>query len=160
VRLRVGVLTVSDRCSRGERQDLGGPAVAAAAEALGWEVVRKDLVSDDAGLIAEKLKAWCDGPGAPDAVLTTGGTGISPRDVTPEATRSVLEKELPGLAERMRRIGEASTPFAAISRGVCGTRGRTLLVNLPGSPKGAKESLEALSPVIPHAVGMLRGEDH
>ncbi|MBI3300354.1 MAG: MogA/MoaB family molybdenum cofactor biosynthesis protein [Elusimicrobia bacterium] len=158
--IRAAVLTVSDRSARGERPDAGGPAVAEAAARLGWRVVSKAVVADDRSVIAGQLKAWCDGPEAPGLVLTTGGTGLGPRDVTPEATREVLEREAPGFSERMRREGERSTPLAALSRGVCGTRGSTLIVNLPGSPRGAVESLESVSGLIGHALAVMGGEDH
>lgn len=157
---RLFLLTVSDRCARGERADAGGPALAAAAARLGWTVVESAVVPDEAAAISARLKAWSDGPAAGGLVLTTGGTGLGPRDVTPEATRAVLDREAPGLAERMRREGERSTPLAVLSRGVCGARGRTLIVNLPGSPRGAVESLECLAPLLPHAVAMLAGGDH
>lgn len=158
--MRAAVLTVSDRSARGERADLGGPAVAAAAEARGWTVIDRAVVADERARIADRLRAWCDGPGAPDLVLTTGGTGFGPRDLTPEATRDVLEREAPGLAERMRREGERTTPTACLSRGVCGARGRTILVNLPGSPKGAVSSLGSVADLLEHAVAMLSGGDH
>lgn len=156
---RVGVLTVSDRAARGEREDLSGPAVAELARGLGWSVAAAETVPDDRAIIEAKLRLWCDRT-ALDLVLTSGGTGFSPRDVTPEATRAVIEREAPGLAERMRREGERRTPTAALSRGVCGLRGRTLIVNLPGSPEGARESLEAVAGLIPHAVAVLAGADH
>lgn len=157
---RVAVLTVSDRSARGERADAGGPAVAAAVVRLGWSVSGSAVVSDDRAEVAARLKAWCDAADAPDLVLTTGGTGFGPRDLAPEATRDVLEREAPGVAERVRRVTEAKTPMAALSRGVCGTRGRTLILNLPGSPKGAVESLEAAADLLGHAVHILRGGDH
>lgn len=157
---RVCVLTVSDRSSRGERPDAGGPAVAAAAERRGWSVAERAVVSDDREAVSARLKAWCDAPAAPHVVLTTGGTGFGPRDLTPEATRDVLEREAPGVAERIRRVTEAATPLAALSRGVCGTRGRTLILNLPGSPKGAVESFEAAADLLEHALHVLSGGDH
>lgn len=157
---RVAVLTVSDRSARGERPDAGGPAVAAAAERRGWTVSERALVPDDRAAVAAKLKEWCYGPNAPHLVLTTGGTGFGPRDLTPEATRDVLEREAPGVAERVRRVTEAFTPLAALSRGVCGTRGRTLILNLPGSPKGAVESLDAVAELLEHALHVLSGGDH
>lgn len=157
---RVCVLTVSDRSARGERPDAGGPAVAAAAERRGWTVTERLVVADDRAAVAARLKAWCDGPSPPHVVLTTGGTGFGPRDLTPEATRDVLEREAPGVAERIRRVTEAATPLAALSRGVCGTRGRTLVLNLPGSPKGAVESFEAAADLLEHALHVLSGGDH
>ena len=157
---RVAVLTVSDRSARGERPDAGGPAVASAAEKRGWTVAERAVVADDRAAVAARLRAWCEGPGAVDLVLTTGGTGFGPRDLTPEATRDVLEREAPGVAERVRRVTEGLTPLAALSRGVCGTRGRTLLLNLPGSPKGAVESLEAAADLLEHALHTLSGGDH
>lgn len=158
--IRVAVMTVSDRSSRGERVDLGGPAVADAAEALGWNVVDRAVVADERDVIAARLSAWCDAQEAPGLVLTTGGTGLGPRDVTPEATRDILEREAPGFGERMRREGERLTPLAALSRGVCGTRRRTLIVNLPGSPLGAVDSLQSVAGLIGHAMAMLAGGDH
>lgn len=158
--IRVGVLTVSDSSARGEREDLGGPAVAAAAEALGWRVERTSVVPDEVKSIEAALREWSDGAEAVDIVLTTGGTGLSPRDVTPEATRAAADREIPGLAERIRRIGETHTPRAVLSRGTCGSRNSTLFVNLPGSPKGAVESLEAVAGVLPHALEMMRGGGH
>jgi len=155
----VGILTVSDRSSAGLYEDRSGPALAAAAAALGWEVAARAVVPDDAGEIARLLREWCD-EAALDIVLTSGGTGLGPRDVTPEATRGVIEREIPGLAERMRREGEKAAPTAPLSRAVCGQRGRTLILNLPGSPQGARESLDCVAGLLPHAVEMLRGGDH
>jgi molybdopterin adenylyltransferase len=152
--VRVVVLTVSDRASAGEYQDLTGPAVEQVAlDALGAVVVGRELVPDEAEMIAAALVRWCDG-GACDLVLTNGGTGLSPRDVTPEATRGVLDAEAPGLGELMRAAGRVQTPLAALSRSAAGRRGHTLVVNLPGSVRGATESLEALIEVLPHAVAM------
>ncbi|HVE13112.1 MAG TPA: MogA/MoaB family molybdenum cofactor biosynthesis protein, partial [Elusimicrobiota bacterium] len=132
--MKAAVLTVSDRSARGERPDAGGPAVSAAARARGWTVADSAVVPDARAAIVRRLRAWSNGPKAFDLILTTGGTGVGPRDVTPEATRAVLEKELPGVTERMRREGEKSTILTYLSRAVCGTRGRTVILNLPGSP--------------------------
>lgn len=157
--IAAAVLTASDRSARGERPDAGGPALRAAVERRGWSVVEARVVADEQPLIETVLKEWCDG-GSVRLVLTTGGTGLSPRDVTPEATRAVLDKELPGFGELMRRRGLETTPAAVLSRALAGSRGRALIVNLPGSPKGAVESFEAVADLIPHALAMLTGGDH
>ena len=153
--LRVGVLTVSDQGSRGEREDASGPAIAEMVRAAGWQVAEQAIVPDEEASIAERLREWTDG-GRLDVVLTTGGTGLAPRDRTPEATLAVVDRLVPGLAEGMRMASLAKTPFAMISRGVAGTRGGTLIVNLPGSPKAARESLEVIVPVLPHAIDILQ----
>lgn len=152
--IRFGILTLSDRSSRGERADSSGPALVSLIETEGWVVVKQALLPDDLLSIREILLSWSEG-GAMDVILTTGGTGFSPRDVTPEATRAVIEREAPGLAEAMRAASLKITPHAMLSRVVTGIRGRTLIVNLPGSPKGAVENLQVLLPVIPHAVQLL-----
>jgi len=149
------VLTVSDSCSRGEKKDLSGPAVANALERHGFRVVERGIVGDEWDAIQKKLITLC---GVARLVVTTGGTGIAPRDVTPEATRAVCERVIEGIAEVMRTSGRAKTRFAALSRGVCGVRGASLILNLPGSPTGAVESLEAVVDLVPHALELLAGK--
>lgn len=156
--MRAAVLTVSDKGSRGERpQDVGGDTTQATLEALGATVVARAVVADEAGAISRAIRSWADGGGI-DLVVTTGGTGLAPRDVTPQATLAVLDYEVPGLSEQMRRASLSATPMALLSRAVAGVRGQTLVVNLPGSPKGARECLEAIGAVLPHAIETLRGE--
>jgi molybdenum cofactor synthesis domain-containing protein len=154
--MTVGILTVSDKGARGEREDRSGPAIREIIEGAGGEVARIAIVPDEQAAIRAALTAWSDE--GLDLVLTTGGTGFSPRDWTPEATRSVLEREAPGLPEVMRRAGAEKTPTAALSRAVAGIRKATLIVNLPGSEKAVRESLAAILPVLPHAIGKIRGE--
>ena len=152
--LRAGVLTVSDAGSRGEREDTAGPAVAAALAGAGFEVAERALLPDEEAEIAALIERWCDREELA-LVVTTGGTGLAPRDRTPEATAAVLDYPVPGLAEAMRAAGRASTPFASLSRGLAGVRGRTLLLNLPGSERGARESIEAVLGVLRHACQQL-----
>jgi len=152
-----GILTLSDRSSRHERDDLSGPALKELILSKGWEVVRVQLLPDDQDQIEKTLVVWAD-EGAVDIILTTGGTGFSPRDVTPEATLNVIDREAPGLAEAMRAESLKITPHAMLSRIVAGTRKKTLIVNLPGSPKGAVENLQVILPVIPHAVSLLKDQ--
>ena len=154
--MRVAVLTISDATSRGERADGSGDAAAAWVQSISAQLVARAVVSDDAVPIVRQLLDWCDG-GAADLVLTTGGTGLSARDVTPEATRAVIEREATGLAERLRAVTGADFPRAALSRGVAGVRERTLIVNLPGSTSGVREMLAALEPIVAHAVDIVRG---
>lgn len=155
--IRFGILTLSDRSSRGERADSSGPALAHLIQAEGWVVVRQSLLPDEESAIRDLLIAWADS-GEMDVILTTGGTGFSPRDVTPEATRAVIQRETPGLAEAMRAASLKVTPHAMLSRIVTGIRAKTLIINLPGSPKGAVENLQVVIPVLPHAIQLLQGD--
>jgi molybdopterin adenylyltransferase len=151
---RAAVVTVSDSASRGEREDLSGPAVAALLRQSGFEIVVQSVVADDRAAIESTLKSLSENV---DLVATTGGTGLGPRDVTPEATRAVCDRLVEGIAELMRAEGVKHTRFAALSRSVCGARGSSLILNLPGSPKGAVESLRSVIDLLPHALQLLRG---
>jgi molybdenum cofactor synthesis domain-containing protein len=153
--IRFGILTLSDRSSRGERTDSSGPALAALIQAEGWSVVKQALLPDEESGIRAILTNWTDS-GEMDVILTTGGTGFSPRDVTPEATRAVIDRDAPGLAEAMRAASLLVTPHAMLSRVVTGIRAKTLIINLPGSPRGAVENLQVVLPVLPHAVQLLQ----
>jgi len=153
--IRAVVLTISDSVSRGEREDLSGPAVVEELTRIGVGIVELGVLPDEAEVIAQRLRECADGAGL-DLVVTTGGTGFAPRDVTPEATRQVIERDAPGLAELMRAESLRITPLAALSRSVCGIRGRTLIVNLPGSVRGARENLQAIVRLLPHAITLLR----
>lgn len=156
--IRVGILTVSDAGFRGERVDESGPAIRKiVTERLGAEVVDYVIVPDERKMIEETLIEWVDARGI-DLILTTGGTGFAPRDVTPEATSAVIEREAPGLGEAMRAKGLEVTPHAMLSRAVAGIRGKSLIINLPGSPKSVVESLKAILPALPHGLELLREE--
>jgi molybdenum cofactor synthesis domain-containing protein len=154
---RFGILTASDRSARGERADLTGPALVQCLQAAGWSVARMAIVPDEEPALIKTLIEWSAG-GDLDVILTNGGTGFAPRDVTPEATLKVVERLAPGLAEAMRAASLQKTPHAMLSRGIAGIRGRVLIVNLPGSPKAAVENLEVILPVLAHAVEVL-GDD-
>jgi len=155
---RFGILTVSDRSSRGERPDVSGRLLVNQVESMGWKVSWVDLVPDETKDIKEILIQWADSSEI-DVILTTGGTGFSSRDVTPEATRTVIERETPGLVEAMRFESLKITPHAMMSRSAAGIRGRTLIINLPGSPKAALENFDVVIPIIPHAVQLLREDE-
>jgi molybdopterin adenylyltransferase len=159
VEIRAAVLTVSDRSARGEREDLSGALVVELLREAGALVVVREVLADDLEPLAERLRALADRDDV-NLVVTTGGTGLSPRDNTPEATRAVVEREVPGLAEAMRAETLRQTPTAMLSRGLCGTRSGALVVNLPGSPKGVRECFAVLRPVLAHAVGLLAGRAH
>jgi molybdopterin adenylyltransferase len=158
--IKIAIVTVSDSTVAGTREDRSGPALRDRASALGWTVKATELVPDEPDQIAAVLRRLADSDEV-SAILTTGGTGVALRDVTPEATRTVIQRDIPGLGELMRAEGLKFTPTAVLSRGLAGVRGRTLIVNLPGSPKGAVESLDAIAKLIPHIVDLLEGRtDH
>ena len=159
--IRTAVLTISDKASRGERTDTSGPAIAELLASIDATVARSEVVADEASRIAETLRAWADSDEL-DLIVTTGGTGLGPRDVTPEATAGIIERPVPGLGETMRAAGLKHTPMAALSRGVAGVRGRCLIINLPGSERGVRENLSAIIDILPHAIELLRGRvgDH
>lgn len=154
--VRVAILTISDSAVTGVRPDASGPVLREHCVALGWRVSAESLVADERSLIADAIAEWADSLAA-DVILTTGGTGIAPRDVTPEATRSVLDREIPGIAELLRAKGLEQTKYSVLSRGLAGSRKQTLIVNLPGSPTGAEFSLKTIEHLVPHAVSLLRG---
>ena len=155
--LRIGILTVSDRSSQGKRDDLSGPALQEQVLAQGWQVKEVDIVPDEMLMIKDCLVRWSDSNQL-DMILTTGGTGFSSRDITPEATLEVVERETPGIAEAMRAESLKITPHAMLSRARAGIRGRTLIINLPGSPKAALENLTVILPIVEHAVELLSGD--
>lgn len=155
MKLRFGILTASDRSARGERDDLTGPALVELIEEQGWSVVVRAIEPDDLKLIRDTILLWSE-RGDVDIILVTGGTGFAPRDVTPEATLAVIDRQAPGLVEAMRSASLQRTPHAMLSRAVAGMRGRTLIIDLPGSPKGAVENLQVVLSVLPHAVELLQ----
>jgi molybdopterin adenylyltransferase len=154
--LTAAVLTISDSCAAGTRADRSGPSVCDRLQSLGWKVTVREVLPDDANVIAERLRTLCT-EGQCRAVFTTGGTGVAPRDVTPEATRAVIDREIPGFGELMRLRGIEQTPRATLSRGLAGLCGRTLVVNLPGTPRGALHSLDAIVDLVPHVVDLASG---
>ncbi len=155
--VNIGILTISDKGSRGEREDKSGPVIREDVAAAGFAVVKYEVIPDEKNEIAAKLAAWADG-GAVDIILTSGGTGLARRDVTPEATLAIIEREVPGLAEAMRAKSLEKTPMAVLSRAVAGLRGECLIINLPGSPKAVRECLAAIIPALAHAVEIIKGE--
>ena len=157
--MRVIILTISDSVAAGKYEDRSGPAVAARCRELGWEIRSTAVLADDRPAIEDFLKRAAQSNDA-DLLLTTGGTGLGPRDVTPEATIAVAERLIPGFSEHMRAEGQKATPRALLSRGICGIRGMTIIVNLPGSPRGAVESLNTIAELLPHAVAVVHGARH
>lgn len=155
-KITVGILTMSDKGAKGEREDISGLEIRRMVEVLDSEVKAYEVIPDEVPIIEERLKSFADDLKL-DLVLTTGGTGVTPRDVTPEATRAVIERELPGMSEVMRAESMKKTPYAMISRAVCGIRGTTLIINLPGSPKAVKENLAAVLPALRHTVEKIKG---
>ncbi|HEX3253989.1 MAG TPA: MogA/MoaB family molybdenum cofactor biosynthesis protein [Pyrinomonadaceae bacterium] len=154
--IKAVVITVSDACSRGEREDASGAALVQLLGGVGAEIVATKILSDDLEPLVQALKDFAERDDV-NLIITTGGTGLGPRDNTPEATRRVIEREAPGIAEAIRSESRKVTPMAMISRGVCGVRGRTLIINLPGSPKAVKESFAVVEPVLPHAIDLIEG---
>ena len=149
------ILTVSDRSSQGLREDLSGPKLMEFIEDKGWHVLDYKIVPDEGYIIEKQLRDWCNSQSSPQVILTTGGTGFAPRDVTPEATRKVIEREAPGLAEFIRLKGLESSPNSILSRGIAGIHNKTIIINLPGSPKAAVESISFISEILPHSVAIL-----
>ncbi len=159
IEIRAVVITVSDRCARGEQEDKSGPVLVGLLREMTAEIVAAEVVSDDLEPLANKLRAYMDQPDV-NLVVTTGGTGVAPRDNTPEATRAVIEREAPGLAEAMRSETLKQTPTAMLSRGLCGVRAGTLICNLPGSPRAVRECFAVIRPVLSHAITLIEGGSH
>lgn len=155
-KFNLGILTISDTGSKGERKDASGDTIYRIMDSEKWSLVLRDILPDEPELVSNRLREWCD-EGEVDVILTTGGTGLGPRDITPEATRSILDFEVPGIPEAMRNQTLSNTPMAMLSRSVAGVRSGCLIINLPGSPKGVTETLEVAKTVIPHALEMIRG---
>uniref|UniRef100_A0A7C4JSB1 Molybdenum cofactor biosynthesis protein B n=1 Tax=Thermodesulfobacterium geofontis TaxID=1295609 RepID=A0A7C4JSB1_9BACT len=155
--IKVGILTLSDKGSKGEREDLSGKILIELSEAENWNVIKYEIIPDEKDQIIEILKNWADKESL-DLIITTGGTGVYPRDVTPEATKEVIEKEIPGIPEYIRYISYHITPMAALTRGLAGVRKTTLIINLPGSPKAIKEVFPKLVPIIKHAIEKIKGD--
>lgn len=159
MKIRVALITISDGCFHGSRRDESGDILAGMIQASGWEIVDREVLPDDKQVLEAKFKEICDQQ-HPELLITTGGTGLGPRDVTPEATTEIAERLVPGLAELMRMEGMRKTPRAALSRSLAAIRKQTLMINLPGSPQGAKESLQAVMSLLPHAIEIMRGGGH
>ena len=157
--MRVSILTISDSVSSGKYEDRSGPAIAARCKELGWQIVASAVLPDERASIEAHLKKACES-NAIDLILTAGGTGVGPRDVTPEATMAVAERLIPGFSERMRAEGAKKISRSILSRGVAGIRGHSIIINLPGSPRGAVESLDAIAELLPHAISVLHGAGH
>ena len=155
--IKVGILTLSDKGSKGEREDLSGKVLKDLSEVEGWKVIKYEIIPDEKEQIVKILKIWVDKEKL-DFIITTGGTGVYPRDVTPEATKEIIEKEIPGIPEYIRYISYPLTPMAALTRGVAGIRKKTLIINLPGSPKAIKEIFPKLIPIIRHAIEKIKGD--
>ncbi len=154
--INAAILTVSDKGSKGQREDLSGPTLSEGVARMNGKVVKSEIVPDEKDIIADKLCAWADS-GKIDVILTTGGTGLSARDVTPEATLSIIDREIPGIAEAMRAESLKKTPMAMLSRAVAGQRAKCVIINMPGSPKACRECLEVIIPAVPHAIEIING---